>query len=503
MSNRVKIRLFAVIAIVLLCIGSVIKSFQNDTFYVIKLGEFISRHGVDLLDHYCWVTDLSYTYPHWLYDLFIYLIYSPFGYLGVYISTIVLFIVLIFSVYIIQLKVNKNEFLALFVSILTILSLSSFATARAHLISTILLLWQVYFIRCLIATGHKRYIFILTIISLLVANLHATIWVFCFVLYLPFLGEALVNCLMKVKKLQNMFRLEKNASMKITISKIEHLKELLVSMCLGFAMGLFTPSRICYSYVFKVMMGNSQDYIMEHAPMVIIENPGFMFLILVGLLILIFSETKIKLNELFMIAGLLLMSLVSVRHVAFFYTIGLLYLSILGCRYLTLKKDYTLDILGKLLVRNKVIYILLIVVIAGFSYTKFLENDKFDYVPQDEYPVKAVNYMKKNLDVSNIRLYNDYNIGAYLLFQDIPVFVDSRCDLYLKEFNGLDYSIFDIDMKIVRDYEKEFKRFNVSHVLIDKSNMLYLLLKKDMDYTVLYQDKDFVLFERNSYEEMV
>ena len=73
-----KYRLFGIVTIIFLCIGLTYKYFQTDTFYMIKLGDFIYHHGIDFLDHYCWVTRLPYTYPHWLYDVFLYLVYNFF-----------------------------------------------------------------------------------------------------------------------------------------------------------------------------------------------------------------------------------------------------------------------------------------------------------------------------------------------------------------------------------------------------------------------------------------
>lgn len=35
-----------------------------------------------------------------------------------------------------------------------------------------------------------------------------------------------------------------------------------------------------------------------------------------------------------------------------------------------------------------------------------------------------------------MKIYNEYNYGSYLLFRGIPVFVDSRADLYTPQFNG-------------------------------------------------------------------
>lgn len=489
MTTKLKLRIFSVFTIILLCISVTIKTLQNDTFYIIKLGEDILRNGIDLMDHYSWIPNLSYTYPHWLYDVLMYIIYDNFNYLGVYISTMCLFIVLILSIYIINLKVNKNELLASIVAIVSIPCLSGFATARSQLVTGILFLWQIYIIEELVKTSKFRYVFLLTVISWLVANLHATIWIFYFILYLPFLGHMVVYWLLN-KKLK--VDIKNN---KLIIEELKNFKLLFLSMVLGFFMGFFTPSKICFTYIFKVMMGNSQDYIIEHAPMVLINNIPFLCFIIVLLVMLIFSSTKIKLKDFFLIFGLIFMSLCSFRHVALFYIIGLLYVSVLANRYFRDNGDVTLNKLGYIFVNNKVIYVLSFVLIGILSFSKFQTNFAVDYVPKDIYPVDAVKYIKKNLDVDNIRLYNNYDIGSYLLFNDISVFVDSRCDLYLKEFNGLEYSIFDDEMNMIKNYEEKFQFYDFTHALVIKDSLLNKFLIKDNKFKSLYQDKYFELFE--------
>lgn len=69
---------FHVLAIICIIIFSAVmapKTLQNDTFYTISIGEHIMENGIDRVDPFSW-HDLKYTYPHWLYDVFIYLIYS-------------------------------------------------------------------------------------------------------------------------------------------------------------------------------------------------------------------------------------------------------------------------------------------------------------------------------------------------------------------------------------------------------------------------------------------
>ena len=126
-------------------------------------------------------------------------------------------------------------------------------------------------------------------------------------------------------------------------------------------------------------------------------------------------------------------------------------------------------------------------------YFKFVENEKKVFVPKKDYPVDVVKYIKDNLDYEDIKLYNSYNVGSYLLFNDIPVFVDSRSDLYLKEFTGV--SVFDDSMNIYKNYEKKFKKYGVEYVLVSRSDVMYKLLNKDIKYKIIYKDKYYRLFK--------
>ena len=47
-----------------------------EIFYTIKIGEHILQNGIDMKDPFSWHENLEYTYPHWLYDVGIYLIYN-------------------------------------------------------------------------------------------------------------------------------------------------------------------------------------------------------------------------------------------------------------------------------------------------------------------------------------------------------------------------------------------------------------------------------------------
>ena len=84
---------------------------------------------------------------------------------------------------------------------------------------------------------------------------------------------------------------------------------------------------------------------------------------------------------------------------------------------------------------NNTIFKLVCVVCFLFSIYNYIIHFNTPFISEEAQPIKAVEFVKENLDYKNIRFFNDYNNGAYLLFNGIPVFLDSRCDLYTCGFN--------------------------------------------------------------------
>ena len=158
MKNKRVVFIVSLIIIVLLCATFTVKTFQNDTFYTIKIGESILEHGIDMKDHFSW-HELSYTYPHWLYDVLVYKIYDIGSFTGLYISNIIIFSLIGIAFYVINLKQNKSYFVSLLFSILAVIMLARFVTARAQLVTYLFFILEIFFIERLLSSSKKRYCF--------------------------------------------------------------------------------------------------------------------------------------------------------------------------------------------------------------------------------------------------------------------------------------------------------------------------------------------------------
>ena len=145
-------------------------------------------------------------------------------------------------------------------------------------------------------------------------------------------------------------------------------------------------------------------------------------------------------------------------------------------------------------------------ILVSFSLYKGKINNPI--INESTYPVSACDYILENLNVENIKLFNEYNYGSYILYRGIPVFIDSRADLYTPEFNGtkneegkyVGKDIFTDYINISNIstyYENKFEEYEISHILIRKNSKLNMFLSRDDNYNKLYSDDNFVLYERD------
>ena len=143
---NVNFTIVAIIFIAIFCICITPVTFQNDTFYTIKIGEYIKNNGIDMMDHFSWHENLSYTYPHWLYDLCTYLVYALGGFRGIYILTCILSVVLGLSLFFVNVKLTKCKPMSFVVTMAVLYVLKDYIAARAQLVTFILFIWEIDFI---------------------------------------------------------------------------------------------------------------------------------------------------------------------------------------------------------------------------------------------------------------------------------------------------------------------------------------------------------------------
>lgn len=542
-NSKIVFGIIAIILIAIFCFAMTPVTLQNDTFYTIKIGEQITQTGIDMQDHFSWHEDLAYTYPHWLYDLITYYIYSAFGMTGIYVTTCILSIILGISLYIVNTKIAKNQIISFILTLLVIYIMRGYIAARAQLVTFILFVWIIYCIEMFLKNRKIRYAVGLVGISTLIANLHVAVWPFIFVLFLPYIAEYLIAVLAefviyrklkiqilkfriklltrsgknvdKKRSLEEKLRniIEKNERIKIKraeelknpykikLNKNKNIKWLVLVMIICALTGLLTPlGDTPYTYLYKTMQGNTTQNINEHLSMTIVDETEALSAIVLILAILTFSKTKIKLSDLFMIGGLCYLMLASRRQVTMFCIIGVLVVNKMICGLIEIYTNNGLEKAYKK-VANAIGYVIIISIVLGMSYYFYEPKQNDEYIDESAYPVQACDYILENIDLTTARFYNEYNYGSYLIYRGIPVFIDSRADLYAPEFSGKEDDIFMdfIDVSSIGVfYEDIFEKYNITHLIMYKDAKINMIIEEtnDPNYKQLYSDKYFVVYER-------
>lgn len=526
------------IAIAIFSIGIVYKTFQNDTFFNIAIGEHILENGIDMKEHFCWVADdLYYTHSHWIFDIVVYLIYNSFGFTGIYVTTILFTIFTSIALFLFLSKRNKSPIISFFVTLLSIYIVRSCFTARSQIISFVCFIVEIFCLEQFIETNKKRYAITLIIISIIVANFHAATWPLLLVLFMPYIAASLCNvctaktiygiCIKRLKK--KISKLPKDsekiaiyekdikdyeritneskseyADYKVVRRKHYNSKNLVILMIIIALTGLLTPTHgTPYTYIMKSMFGESNfennlsiDYINEMQPIVPMANLSFIVFTIVLIAFLLFLPTKLKTEHGFLIAGLYVMALSSARYVYLLVFLGSFVINDLMTQATNLLIKDDIEALEKFF-SHKVPAILTIIFVAILSTSMFLDNLKTDYVDEEAYPVAAVKYIKENLDVENIRIFNHYNNGSYLMLNDIPVFIDSRLDVYCSEFNDTDifYDFIQVSTGN-KNYNEIFEKYDFTHILLKPDDKAQQYICKDSNYNIIFEDENYILYEK-------
>jgi len=475
---NVRYALIFTFVMIIMVFGSVTKTFQNDTFYDIKVGEYIVNHGITTIEPFSIHDNLKCFPNHWLLTPIIYYIYKCSGFPGLYFF-LLLWTCLIFSLlYVTCLKVSSNKTISLILSSVAIFTLIDFITLRAQVFSYALFILQIYFIESFLKDGKNKWLILLPIISLIIINIHYGVWPFYFILFLPYFI--------------NMFGITIG---RFSCQKIPHLKKLFFPFIFGGIIGLINPFGL--EQIGIIIKSNSNS-----TPLAINEflSPNFkgpiglnlfFFSALVFTLFLI-TKNQIKIHHFFLLLGTIFMSLISVRHSALFFIIA----TIICSEYIAeLVKTCNIN---KHNIFPKPSWIQIVLLCCSFSLYTVPALFQWKYIESKAYPVEAVKYIKQNEDLTTMRIYNQYDFGSYLLLNNIKVFIDSRGEPYTNMYSP--------KVEIVKDYfdcervnvyhRKVFDKYKLNCALVYKTDLIDTILSRDSGFKKSYEDSNFVFYKK-------
>jgi len=439
-------------------------------------------------------------------------------------------------------KLSKdNKVVSAIVTLFALYLMRPYIAARAQLVTFILFVLEIWLIEKLLETDKKRYGVLLLLIALLIVELHCAVFPMFFVFAAPYVAEFIFLWIQDLDLDEKVFRailrvlkkfavsdakkekynslIEKskknvearrikrekrrNNPYKVVIAKNKAHTTLIIVLLIAVLLGFLNPAGTgAFTYTLKIYQGNTTNSINEHLPLTLIDNQGYSIMLAITIVILIVFDIKIRLSDLLMFGGCLYLSLKARRQVSLELIMGMPLLAKFISSFFEKYDDKLCKIL-KDLATTVVGLVVVVVCVTLIGQDLYEEKKDEKYLDENSYPVAATEflyqYMEDNqIAIEDLHLYNEYNYGSYLLMQGIPVFIDSRCDLYTPEFNGWE-DIFTDALAVPglnSKYQEIFEKYDVKHVMLYSNDDVNINLHQDSRYQEIYNDGKFTIYKR-------
>ena len=481
--NKIILGLFFVIPIVIMiyCFGSGISG--NDFWWHIKVGEYVvDNQAVPTTDIFSWYgveQGIEWTAHEWLADVIFFLIFNYFGSIGIFIfalgSAILLYVCLrnVAKRYI----SNNILFSGLFFSLFAVLS-SLFFYGRPHVFSYFLLFFELALLYDYYQNPHSKKVYLIPAIAVLWSNLHGGSSNLAYILCLIFL----VCGILKV----SFGRIESEPMTKKNLVKLGVVTLATILAILANPIGARVLSYPYVNLSDELSMTLISEWQAPDAKM--IGNIILYFLPIVLMSIGLISENKkIRLIDLLVMLSFLFLFFRSARFIVLWYIAASFY----AFRYIPhIRVKEIKKVSEKIAVGALAILLMLPLVVGITEGVKNYQNEKLiSTVICDE----AIESIKAD---SPKRIFNDYNIGETLIYNDIPVFFDARADLYAQENIMADgASLMYLEQanktaeKVYVDVDGLIEKYSFDSVAILKVRPLYSYMVSHPEcFSLVYED---------------
>lgn len=440
--------------------------FGFDYYWHVKAGEYIVNNlKIPYHDVFSWygISQNLYWMSHeWLSEVVIYAYKYLFKGVGPILFSFSMYFILILVLFKCnQEKLEKNKIFTFAWALLGVIVFSRVMLPRPHMISYILLAFTIYVLYDNFNKKDSKKIYFLPIISMLWANFHGGSSNLPYILCFIFLVVGLFK--FKFGKIEAE-KISKNQTKKYLICGILSV--------LAIAINPHGLKMITYPYV---NMGDSLmiSNITEWASPSLNKTSDYGDFLLLGFIILtmITTKKKIKLVDLIILGAFLVLGFKSLKF------ISLLYIAATFIVFNFIEKF-------EFKIPKVMTFSILITLILCFGILSPRLINKYN---EKIIPDEIISHIKEK---EPKKLFNYYGFGGYLIYNDIPVFIDGRADMYSK-YNFKDA----VDIEN-HGYDYLLSGYNFDMVVIPTNIPLNIHLSTNKNYKLTSQIEDVVIYEK-------
>lgn len=482
---------------------------DNDTYWIIKTGEYICNNGIPTKDFLTMHKTMDLVVQQWAADVIFYKLYSLMGFIGPILLVLVMYGVFLALMKKLCLQISNKPIMASIATFVAGVSMTQFFVTRPQIFTYSIILIELLCLERFVKDGKYRHLAVLPVLSVLEVNLHASMWTMLFIILLPYFVNALP---LKIK------------GRSIACCKL--LPLIVTAIVMGVA-GLITPYGIKgLSFLFTTSIGNKvNSSIMELHPFTfklsLDAMSDYVVLAIVLCTYLFYKKGKTTIRYILLTVGTCAMMFTYIKLIPYFvicaiptllaYIDNVDFVGTFKRLVAEDKKKNEEKKQSKLLIPITVTLITVFsIFIVGFvgqsiysEASKFIKNDGADkgIIALDE----AIDAMQTDIDLCNVddlRLFNGFNAGAYLEFKGYTTYIDPRADSFVEEANHeFDYlTEYSKVAKGEKNYKKVFDKYGFNYALVCRSSEkpLYVNLKNDKDYELIFKNKNYAVFKKTA-----
>ena len=453
---------------------------NNDLWFLLNSGRYVLQHGIPTIEPFTLHQNFSFVMQQWLTAGIFWVVYSKLGAVGILALVFLLYCAVVAVICALCWHISGGNVFATFLgSILSSAMLKLVMVSRPMSFTLLILICELYLVERFISSSKPRFLLPLPVLSALLVNLHAAMWPLQFVLLLPYIIDAF-----RFK----FWILEGQGYAK------RYFVPAIALMC---AAGFLNPYGWSgMTYVFRSYGFAEISFVSEMQPPNIGDSTGMVIfgaLFLVLAFYLFKKERETKLRYALLTLGTAVLTLSSMRSVAFFAICGFFPLSYL-MRNVTLPENKITS--GKGLLRLRIILITLVVLVTGAMIAKrvilFAEESPLPEV------ANAVNYLVEKEPQENMKLYVGYNDGGYAEFMGLKPYLDPRAEVFVKKNNHVSDVMKEYYLLQNGElyYKTVLEKYQFTHLLVSKGDILFTYLPHDVDYERVFQDGDYVVYRK-------
>lgn len=467
---------------------------DSDVLWHIKTGDFILSHGyIPKADVFSWHEGLSWIPHEWLYDVFLSIIYSGFALKGIMFLSAVILACRIGYVTIYNVKVKKENIwgYSFFAACMLVLIGYTWAVGRPLEITMLIILTNlIVFIK-----KRKQWVYNITlgISSVLMANIHGgAIWI----IFAPVVISMIVDFAYSWKENKTE---EGNKHKKEAFAK-------LIAILIGLGASIINPRGLeVYNYFIKMLFTSASratNTIAEWQPINFISAIAALMYVLI-FVSFAFNKNIYKLEKKD-ITKLLIISFWGVGMLRYCRLTPIFIFTVLlwGYEYVRSFVEYIIKSfkLEKIFMIIKIasiiggIVFIILTNVMAIKWINYYFGHKEEDLMKEGFPIYSIRYLKEH----NIRtkIYND-DWGSWMLWNDIPTFMDGRCDPFVEEFSqGNDQFVEAAKIESLDDYLSIFKKYDIEYAFLKNNKDTQILLESTGEWEAVVIEPRAMLFKR-------